>query len=88
MTLQQLSYFLTAAQQGSFSAAAEALHMAQPSLSEQLHPELGLEPPDLLGQARLGHEQALRGAGEGAVIGGREEVRQLLQRHIGATLRS
>src|ERR687895_497254 len=45
MTLQQLTYFLTAAEHGSFSAAAEALHMAQPSLSEQirrLEAELGV----------------------------------------------
>src|ERR687894_1651359 len=45
MTLQQLSYFLAAAERGSFSAAAEALHMAQPSLSEQirrLEAELGV----------------------------------------------
>src|SRR3954452_24357268 len=45
MTLQQLEYFLAAAQQGSFSAAAEHLHMAQPSLSEQvrrLEAELGV----------------------------------------------
>ena len=33
MTLQQLQYFLAAADHGSFSAAAEELHMAQPSLS-------------------------------------------------------
>src|SRR4051794_41588466 len=45
MTLQQLSYFLAAADHGSFSAAAESLHMAQPSLSEQirrLEAELGV----------------------------------------------
>ena len=36
MTLQQLQYFLAAVQHGSFSAAAEALHLAQPSLSEQI----------------------------------------------------
>ena len=45
MTLQQLTYFLSAAEHGSFSAAAEALHMAQPSLSEQirrLEAELGV----------------------------------------------
>jgi DNA-binding transcriptional LysR family regulator len=36
MTLQQLQYFLAAIEHGSFSAAAEALHMAQPSLSEQI----------------------------------------------------
>jgi DNA-binding transcriptional LysR family regulator len=45
MTLQQLTYFLTAAETGSFSAAAASLHMAQPSLSEQirrLEGELGV----------------------------------------------
>src|SRR5919112_2161217 len=45
MTLQQLTYFLAAAKQGSFSAAAEELHLAQPSLSEQirrLEAELGV----------------------------------------------
>jgi LysR family cyn operon transcriptional activator len=45
MTLQQLTYFLAAANHGSFSAAAETLHMAQPSLSEQvrrLEAELGV----------------------------------------------
>jgi DNA-binding transcriptional LysR family regulator len=46
MTLQQLVYFLAAAEHGSFSAAAESLHMAQPSLSEQirrLEAELGVQ---------------------------------------------
>jgi DNA-binding transcriptional LysR family regulator len=45
MTLQQLEYFLAAARHASFSAAADALHMAQPSLSEQvrrLEAELGV----------------------------------------------
>jgi DNA-binding transcriptional LysR family regulator len=45
MTLQQLAYFLAAAEHGSFSKAAAALHMAQPSLSEQirrLEAELGV----------------------------------------------
>ena len=45
MTLQQLTYFLAAAEHGSFSAAAERLLMAQPSLSEQirrLEAELGV----------------------------------------------
>jgi DNA-binding transcriptional LysR family regulator len=44
MTLQQLQYFLAAVEHGSFSAAADALHLAQPSLSEQvrrLEGELG-----------------------------------------------
>jgi DNA-binding transcriptional LysR family regulator len=45
MTLQQLIYFLAAVEHGSFSAAAEALYIAQPSLSEQikrLENELGV----------------------------------------------
>src|SRR4051794_36398883 len=45
MTLQQLQYFLAAADHGSFSRAAAALHLAQPSLSEQvrrLEAELGV----------------------------------------------
>ncbi len=45
MTLQQLAYFLAADRDGSFSAAAERLHLAQPSLSEQvrrLEAELGV----------------------------------------------
>src|SRR5918992_1490881 len=45
MTLQQLRYFLAAADHGSFSAAAESLLMAQPSLSDQirrLESELGV----------------------------------------------
>jgi DNA-binding transcriptional LysR family regulator len=45
MTLQQLHYFLATIEHGSFSAAAGTLHMAQPSLSEQvrrLEAELGV----------------------------------------------
>lgn len=45
MTLQQLEYFLAAVEHGSFSAAAERLHLAQPSVSEQirrLEAELGV----------------------------------------------
>jgi DNA-binding transcriptional LysR family regulator len=45
MTLQQLRYFLAAAEHGSFSAAAADLLMAQPSLSDQirrLESELGV----------------------------------------------
>jgi DNA-binding transcriptional LysR family regulator len=45
LTLQQLRYFLAAAQQGSFSAAAGELRVAQPSVSEQvrrLEQELGV----------------------------------------------
>jgi DNA-binding transcriptional LysR family regulator len=45
MRLEQLEYFLAAADHGSFSAAAYALTMAQPSMSEQirrLEAELGV----------------------------------------------
>ncbi len=45
MTLQQLRYFLAAAEHGSFSAAAGELRVAQPSVSEQvrrLEHELGV----------------------------------------------
>ena len=45
MTLQQLQYVLAAIDHGSFSAAADTLHLAQPSLSEQvrrLEAELGV----------------------------------------------
>jgi DNA-binding transcriptional LysR family regulator len=36
VTLLQLEYFVSAVEHGSFSAAAAALHVAQPSLSEQI----------------------------------------------------
>jgi DNA-binding transcriptional LysR family regulator len=45
LTLQQLRYFLATIEHGSFSTAADALHLAQPSLSEQvrrLEAELGI----------------------------------------------
>jgi DNA-binding transcriptional LysR family regulator len=69
MTLQQLQYFLAAAEHKSFSAAAQALHMAQPSLSEQirrLEAELGAplfvraRRLELTEAGRLLHPQAER----------------------------
>lgn len=36
LTLQQLEYFVAAVDHGSLSAAAQALHLAQPSLSDQI----------------------------------------------------
>lgn len=45
MTLQQMRYFLATCRHGSFTAAAEALYVAQPSVAEQirrLEQELGL----------------------------------------------
>src|ERR687890_1295636 len=61
MTLPQLRYFLAAADHGSFSAAAADLHMAQPSLSDQirkLEAELGVAL-----FARAGRKLALTEAG-------------------------
>ena len=61
MTLQQLRYFLAAVDHGSFSAAAESLLMAQPSLSDQirrLEAELGVAL-----FARTGRRLALTEAG-------------------------
>ena len=72
MTLQQLTYFLAAARHGSFSAAAESLHMAQPSLSEQVR---RLE-------AELGVPLFVR-AGKGLEL---TEAGQLLQPHAERTL--
>ncbi len=48
---------------------------------EQLHPELGLEPADLLAQRRLGDVQALRGPTEVELVGNRGEVAQMAQLH-------
>ena len=45
MTIQQLTYFLATAEHGSFSGAARALYLTQPSISEQvrqLEGELGI----------------------------------------------
>lgn len=61
MTLQQLEYFLATVAHGSFSAAAQDLHLAQPSLSEQvrrLEAELGVAL-----FRRVGHGLVLTEAG-------------------------
>jgi DNA-binding transcriptional LysR family regulator len=87
MTLQQLEYFLAALDEGSFSAAAERLLLAQPSLSEQirrLEAELGvalftrvgrgIRPTDAA-RALRPHAEAALGAvaeGRGAVVQQRE----------------
>ncbi len=61
MTIQQLTYFLATAEHGSFSAAARALYLTQPSISEQirqLEGELGIAL-----FARAGRELVLTEAG-------------------------
>jgi DNA-binding transcriptional LysR family regulator len=72
MTLQQLHYVLAAFQHGSFSAAAEALHLAQPSLSEQvrrLEAELGVRLFERVGRGLVATEagRALRPHAEAAL---------------------
>src|SRR3990172_1473951 len=61
MTLQQLHYFLTTAEHGSFSEAARALHLAQPSLSEQVRQLEG--EPGVEVFARVGRGVVLTEAG-------------------------
>ena len=54
MELQQLRYFLALARLGNFTRAAEACHVAQPTLSQQigkLERELGTPLFDRLGRA-------------------------------------
>jgi DNA-binding transcriptional LysR family regulator len=43
MTLQQLTYFLAAAEHGSFTAAADVLRLARPSVSEQIAPRIEVQ---------------------------------------------
>ena len=82
MTLQQLQYVLAAIEHGSFSAAADALHLAQPSLSEQvrkLEAELGVALFRRVGRGLVLTEagRALRPHAEAAlaaVDGARESV--------------
>ncbi len=62
MELHQLRYFVTVAQEGTFTRAAERLYLAQPSLSEQirkLEGELGCPLFE-----RLGRTLAVTSAGE------------------------
>ncbi len=80
MTLQQLQYVLAAIEHGSFSAAAESLHMAQPSLSEQvrrLEAELGVRLFQRVGRGLVLTEagRALRPHAE-AALAAVEEARR------------
>ena len=49
--------------------------------AQQRHPQLGLELPDLLGQRRLGHVQALGGPAEVPLLGDGDEVAQVTKLH-------
>lgn len=88
MTLQQLQYVLAAIEHGSFSGAADALHLAQPSLSEQvrrLEAELGVVLFQRMGRGLILTEagRALRPHAEAAIAaaqaarGSVSEVREL-----------
>ena len=52
---------------------------------EECDPELGLELPHLLRDRGLGEVERARGSAERAVLDGGQEVRELLNRHIGET---
>ncbi|MBW3652562.1 MAG: LysR family transcriptional regulator [Actinobacteria bacterium] len=72
MNLQQLQYVLASLEHGSFSAAAQALHLAQPSLSEQirlLEAELGVALFQRVGRGLVPTEaaRALRPHAEAAL---------------------
>ena len=72
MTIQQLQYVLAAFGHGSFSAAAQVLHLAQPSLSEQvrrLEGELGVKLFERVGRGLVPTEagRALRPHAEAAL---------------------
>ncbi|MCU4186764.1 LysR family transcriptional regulator [Acidiferrimicrobium sp. IK] len=75
MTLRRLEYFVAVADEGSFTGAARALHMAQPPLSTQvraLEKELGL---DLFDRDR--RRATLTAAGQALL----PEARALLERY-------
>ncbi len=91
MTLQQLRYFLAAAEHGSFTAAARALFIAQPSLSEQvrqLEAELGVELLARVGRGIVLTEagRAFRPEAERVLAGvaqARDAVREVRELHGG-----
>jgi len=89
VTLQQLMYFLATAEHGSFTAAADVLHLARPSVSEQianLEAELGvalfvragrrLELTDAGRLLRPEAERTLAAADEAASVVGRARTLQ------------
>lgn len=91
MDLRQLRYFTAVAREGSFTRAAEQLHMAQPPLSRQiqaLEEELGVtllvrksRPIRLTDAGRVFYEQALQ-------ILARVEQMQIATRRVGLNQRT
>lgn len=77
MNLRQLEYFVQVAEQGSFSKAARALHIAQPALSRQVRAlETGLRETLLL---RNGRGVALTDAGQRLLAHAATILQQLAQ---------
>ncbi|HEY0279038.1 MAG TPA: LysR family transcriptional regulator [Solirubrobacterales bacterium] len=100
MTLRQLEYFLAVARTGSFTIAAEQLHVSQPTLSQQIRSieaEVGgplLERPPrqveltAAGRALLGDAQAAVSSARRALLAGRRAVQAVPQVLTLATVRS
>ena len=92
MTLQQLVYFRTAAELGSFNAAARQLHCTQPAVSDQvrrLEQELGVSlfaragrglTLTSAGRVFLGHAERVTAAADDAIasVGRRATGEQVL----------
>ena len=70
---------------GAEAAARLGQHEPASGAGEERDPELALELPHLLRDRRLREEERARGTAERAVLDGREEVAELLNRHIGKT---
>jgi DNA-binding transcriptional LysR family regulator len=100
MTLRQLEYLLAVAQTGSFTAAADRLHVSQPTLSQQirtLEAEVGGEllrrPPGAVqltaaGKALIGDAQAAVTSARRALVAGQRAIRAAPQMLTLATVRS
>lgn len=100
MTLRQLEYLLAVAQTGSFTAAADRLHVSQPTLSQQirsLEAEVGGEllrrPPGgvaltAAGKALIGDAQAAVTSARRALRAGQRAIRAAPQMLTLATVRS
>ncbi|WP_201777192.1 LysR family transcriptional regulator [Streptacidiphilus neutrinimicus] len=74
--VRQLSYFLAVVEHGGFTRAADALHLAQPSLSQAIRP-LEREPGAKLFQ-RAGRGVVLTSAGEALVAPARRVALELV----------
>lgn len=100
MTLRQLEYLVEVIRRGSFTAAAAALHVSQPTLSQQirtLEREVGAElvvrgpgplRPSPAGKAFIGHAQASVSSARRALDAARRVARMEPRSLVLATVRS